>query len=91
MSAPPTIRHIKASERVEYSIDCAHCQKPSLLVSKTGVMSWESPHTVGDKIERHANAVTVLTFIEWWIERAGKAALINLRGMIEKKLERMAA
>jgi hypothetical protein len=54
-------------------------------------MSWESPHTVGDRIERHANAVTVLTFISWWIERASKAALINLREMIDKKLERMAA
>jgi hypothetical protein len=86
------IRHIKSSERTLHAIECAQkgCEKDSLTATPSGVLTWLSPHGA-DGRDKHANSTTIWTLIEWWVEIATKQALINLREMIDKKLERTAA
>lgn len=92
MSAQGNIRHIKSSERTLHAIECAQegCGRDSLTATPSGVLTWLSPHG-GDGREKHANSTTIWTLMEWWLEIATKQALINLRELIEKRLERMAA
>lgn len=86
------IRRIKASERTLHAHGCAvkGCEKDSLSFTASGVVTWLSPHG-SDGRDKHPNSITIWLLMEWFLEIATKQALINLRGMIDKKLEKMAA
>lgn len=81
------IKLIKASERVAYGVECAHCSRDSLLMTTAGLITWKAPHGDGDA---HANAVTIQTLLTWGVDVLDVATLKGLRQMIDEAVERSA-
>lgn len=69
-------------EKVAHTLECLLCTRDSLTVTSAGVISWLSPHGK----EPHANAITVLALMKWFVKFAGVNVLRDLRQVIDERL-----
>lgn len=83
----PNVTVIKASERVAHGIDCAHCYRDALVVTHNGIVCWKSAHDG----ETHANAIGMNVLLQWYMMIANTATLLDMRRVIDERLEKLAA